>query len=274
MKTLDIIIVSYNTRRDLQTCLESLHDSLPKIRNQITVVDNNSMDGSSHAVLSGWPLVHVIDAGDNIGFARANNLAIRQTSSDLILLLNSDTVVPSGAIDRLVEHLGQDNSVVAIGPRLVDSQGHPELSFGSMINPLNELIQKLKGKLLAKQTPILSSWVKQSLNRTKHPDWISGACLLVRRNHAEAVGLFDEQFFLYCEDVDFCASLRKHGKILFTPDVEIVHHGGRSGEIRPGETREIYRRSQLAFYAKHCPAWTPALRLYLRARGQLPSRLL
>ncbi len=270
MSTLDIIIANYNTRAHLEACLRSLHDPPPQIDHTITVVDNDSTDGSVEAVRSGWHEVRVIEAGDNIGYARANNLAIRQTHGDLILLLNSDTVVPAGAVDRLVHLLEGADDVVAAGPRLVDAHGRPELSFGRMMGPFNELVQKCKGVALVRQIPVLTSGVEQSLNHPAYPDWVSGACLLVRRHSAEAVGLLDERFFLYGEDVDFCAALRKHGRLLFTPDVEVMHHGRQSGAAAPERIRAHYRRSQLAFYAKHHPAWVPALRLYLWIRGQLP----
>ena len=99
---------------------------------------------------------------------------------------------------------------------------------------------------------------------------MSGACLLVRRADAEAVGLLDERFFMYTEDVDFCAAIRARGRrIVFTPDVEIVHLRGRSAASAPRATHAAYRRSHLAFYQKHHPAWVPVLRLYLKLRGQI-----
>jgi GT2 family glycosyltransferase len=109
----------------------------------------------------------------------------------------------------------------------------------------------------------------ERLTRRRHsPDWVSGACLLVRRADAEAVGLLDERFFMYTEDVDFCAAIRARGRrIVFTPDVEVVHLRGRSVASAPAATRAAYRRSQMAFYEKHHPAWAPLLRLYLRLRG-------
>jgi N-acetylglucosaminyl-diphospho-decaprenol L-rhamnosyltransferase len=103
---------------------------------------------------------------------------------------------------------------------------------------------------------------------TRHeqwPDWVSGACLLVRRHDAEAVGLLDERFFMYTEDVDFCAAIRaRGGRILFTPAVEIVHFRGRSAATAPAATRAAHRRSQLAFYQKHYPGLAPLVRLYIR----------
>jgi GT2 family glycosyltransferase len=104
-------------------------------------------------------------------------------------------------------------------------------------------------------------------------DWVSGACLLVRRADAEAVGLLDERYFLYTEDVDFCAAIRARGRrILFTPAAQIVHLRGRSRQTAPGPSEKAYRRSQIAFYEKHHPRWAPWLRLYLRLKGRLPDK--
>ena len=272
MTRLVIVIVSYNARTYLDDCLRSLHAPAPRVDHEIIVVDNGSSDGSADAVRQMWPGVRLVEAGNNLGYAGANNLAVRDTTSELILLLNSDTVVPANAIDDLVAQIDTTPDVTAVGPRLVDDQGRPELSFGRMIGPFNELVQKVRVAALARGLPVLSPWVEGSLGVRAYPDWVSGACLLVRRADAEAVGLLDERFFLYGEDVDFCASLRARGhRILFTPEVTVVHHGGRSGTSSPAATHASYRQSQLAFYAKHHPAWLPVLRIYLRLRGKLPD---
>lgn len=272
MSQVAIIIVSYNTRQRLEACLQSLHDPPPDVGHEVVVVDNASVDGSADAVRTLWPHATVIDVGRNSGFATANNLGIRATHSELILLLNSDTVVPAGAVDALVNKLHALPDVAAIGPRLVDATGRPELSFGRMIGPANELLQKAKGVALTKEIPPFASMVKATLSRSGSHDWVSGACLLVRRADAERVGLLDERFFLYGEDVDFCASLRQSGRqIFFTPEVEVVHYRGQSGAGAPALARSAYRRSHLAFYDKHHPSWTPLLRLYLRLCGALPT---
>jgi GT2 family glycosyltransferase len=114
--------------------------------------------------------------------------------------------------------------------------------------------------------------VNARTRRGREVDWVSGACLMVRRADAEAVGLMDERFFMYTEDVDFCASVRARGRqVLFTPDAEVVHLRGRSRASASRMTEAAYRRSQLAFYEKHHPAWVPVLRAYLKARGRLPD---
>ena len=272
MTKLTIIIVSYNTREELTACLHSLHRPLAAASHEVVVVDNGSIDGSPDAVRSGWPNARLIETGENIGYARANNRAIRATASELILLLNSDTVVPPSAIDALVRELDRHPRVAIVGPRLVDADGRPELSVGSMIGPLNEARQKLKGFALDRKLPLLSRWVGRTLSRRHQPDWVSGACLLIRRAAADKAGLLDERFFLYGEDVDLCAAVRRlGGQVLFVPEIEVVHHRGRSGLTAPARRREAYRRSQLAFYAKHHPVWAPVLRLYLRVRDQLPD---
>ena len=111
------------------------------------------------------------------------------------------------------------------------------------------------------------------MQQEQSPDWVSGACLLVQRQDAEAVGLLDERFFMYGEDVDFCAAIRSHGKrILFTPAAEFIHLRGRSRVTAPEATERAYRQSQLAFYEKHHPQWLPILRIYLRLKGSLPKQ--
>jgi GT2 family glycosyltransferase len=260
MTRLAILIVSYNARADLERCLESLHAAPPQLAHEIVVIDNHSNDGSAAAGRR-WPGVRVIALDENVGFARANNIGLRATRSVDVLLLNSDTIVPPGAIDRLVAALDREPDVAIVGPRLVDGSGRAELSFGRMIAPLNELRQKR----LARSAAVTR------LTRDRHyPDWVSGACLLVRRADAEAVGGLDERFFMYTEDVDFCAAVRARGRrVLFTPEVEVVHLRGRSAATAPAATNAAYRRSQIAFYEKHHPRWAPLLKFYLRIRGQI-----
>jgi GT2 family glycosyltransferase len=267
MPDLSIIIVSFNTRADLEGCLASLHQPSPATPHEIIVVDNASGDGSAEAARR-WADVRVIETGGNLGFARANNVGILASTGANLLLLNSDTIVPPGAIEGLVEELQRHEDVAVVGPRLVDADGRAELSFGPMIGPVNELRQKLFVLGHENRIGVISALVERRTHRPHFPDWVSGACLLVRRPDAEAVGLLDERYFMYAEDVDFCAAIRARGRgIRFTPDVTIVHRRRRSAATARVATDAAYRRSQMAFYQKHHPCWTPVLRLYLRLRG-------
>jgi len=251
-----IVIVSYNARADLVRCLASLRDAPPRASHEIVVVDNGSTDGSADAARAAG--AQLIENGANLGFARANNVGIRASRGTNVLLLNSDTSVPAGAVDGLLAELARDAQVAVVGPRLVDGHGRAELSYGRMIGPLNEWRQQRRAR----------GDVDALSRRRGYPDWVSGACLLVRRADADAVGLLDERYFMYTEDVDFCAAIRARGRrILFAPEVDVVHLRGRSAASAPEATRRAYRRSQLAFYEKHHPFWARFLRVYLRARG-------
>jgi len=269
MPRLSIIIVTYNSRGYVDTCLQSLTRMLPALDHDIIVVDNASTDGTAAAVRERWPAVRVIDAGGNLGFAAANNIGIRQTSAELVLLLNPDAVVRPAAVDRLVALLDARPDVAVVGPRIVDGDRRAELSFGAMIAPVAELRQKVLVVGNDHHVPLISGYVDRLTRREKPVDWVSGACLMVRRADAEAVGLMDERYFMYTEDVDFCAAIRSRGRtVLFTPAAEVVHLRGRSASTTPRPTRAAYRRSQLAFYEKHHPGWVPALRAYLKLRGR------
>jgi GT2 family glycosyltransferase len=198
----------------------------------------------------------------------ANNEGIRATSGVLVLLLNNDTIVPPGALDALVARLAAEPSAAVAGPRLVDGEGRAELSWGPMIGPIAEMRQKcLVRRYEAGSTRAVRR--VEGLSRTERDvDWVSGAALLVRRADAEAVGLLDERYFLYTEDVDFCAAIRARGRrVIFTPAAEVIHLRGRSRATAPGPASAAYRRSQLAFYAKHHPRWVPLLKLYLWLLG-------
>jgi len=270
--TLSIVIVSYNSRADLENCLASLEAAPPAIAHDVIVVDNASPDRSADTVKARFPAVCVVALDRNVGFAAGNNVGIKATSGDLVLLLNSDTIVPAGAIDVLVQRLLAHPDAAVAGPRLLDAHGRTEISWGPMISPFGELRQKAIWGLYARRFGPVEGWVSRTAATERFVDWVSGACLLVHRRDAEAVGLLDERYFLYTEDVDFCAAIRARGRrVLFAPSVSITHLRGRSRATAPAQMNVAYRRSQLAFYEKHHPGWARILRGYLRLKGALPG---
>lgn len=268
MPRIQIIIVNHNTRAELLACLASLHSAWPTTVESIVVVDNGSTDGSVGEVGRQYPKVTVIALDQNRGFGAANNVALRLSRSEYVLFLNSDTVVPAGSIDQLFTRLVARRAVAA-GPRLVDEDGRPEVSFGSMLTPASEMLQRIRVRLAAGDSRVGHWYIGRRLATERQVDWVSGACLLVHRERALAVGGFDERYFLYEEDVDLCAALRATGGvILFTPAAQVVHLRGRSvRQSSGGATRSShYDRSHLAFYEKHAPHWTPWLRRWQRWR--------
>ena len=268
---LDIIIVSHNCREVLDDCLRSLASAPPGGPHRIVVVDNLSTDGTPAHLRANHPAVQLIEPNANIGFAAANNVGVRATDGELVLLLNPDTLVKPGALDRLCAALASVPAAGVAGPRIVDGTGRAELSFGRMLSPLSELQQKLLVVGNDRGVEWVMRVVDRMTRRLRRPDWVSGACLLIRRDVLEQAGLLDERFFMYTEDVDLCAAVRAQRRdILFVPDAEIVHLRGRSRSTAPAATRDAYRRSHVAFYEKHHPAWAAVLKAYLRLRGEWP----
>lgn len=266
MIAISIVIVSYNARGDLERCLGSLRDAPPVASHEVIVVDNASTDASADAAAALG--ARVIRLSENVGFAAGNNAGIRASAGELLLLLNSDTVVPPGAIDALASVLSANPDVGVVGPRLVDGHGRAELSFGSMISPWTEWRRRRLMRRLAENDPGTRALVESLTREQQSPDWVSGACLMVRRRDALLVGLLDERYFMYTEDVDFCAAIRARGlRILFVPQVQIVHLRGRSAASAEHATRVGYRRSHIAFYEKHHPWMAPLIRIYHRMRG-------
>lgn len=265
---LDVVIVSYNTRADTLACLASLFAAAPDGLKRTWVVDNASSDGSVEAIRAAWPVVQIVALEKNVGFGAANNAALRRTEAPLVLLLNSDTTVPARSIETLVSRL-EATGAVAAGPRLVDGRGRPEVSFGPMLSPIAEVTQRFRVRMAARPGGWAARYIDRLVSVERDVDWVSGACLLVRRDAAVAAGLFDERYFLYEEDVDFCAALRaRGGRVLFTPRAAIVHLRGRSPGPATGVGASHYDRSHVAFYEKHLPGWAPWLRGWLRLRGR------
>lgn len=242
--------------------------STERLGTSITVVDNASPDGTAELVRASWPQARVIDAGGNVGFARANNLGVRATASDYVLFLNPDTVVRGTAIPTLVGAMEADSGAAIAGPRLVDSDGLPEISWGPVISPWGEFRQKRLMSGYARRVPRLVEYVTTLSRRDRYVEWVSGACLLARRTDLEAVGLFDERYFMYTEDVDLCIGVRDRGRrVRYVAEAEVLHLRGRSA-AHNGETERRRRSSQVAYYEKHNPAWLPVLRAYLRLTGK------
>lgn len=264
--TLAIVIVTHNSRAEIDACLRSVVNA--PFEPDVVVVDNGSTDGTVAVVRQRFPAVRVVEAGGNRGFARANNLGAAQTRGDLLLLLNPDTVVAPGTVAALVGVLDGHPEAAIVGPRLLDAHRCPELSFGPPITPWGELKQKALLSLYNRKVPVAVRYVEHRSRIAGERAWVSGACLLIRRADWEAVGGFDERFFMYTEDVDLCASVRARGRtVRFVPEAEVLHLRGRSAARNP-DTERLRHSSHLAFYEKHLPRWVGPLRFYRRITGR------
>jgi N-acetylglucosaminyl-diphospho-decaprenol L-rhamnosyltransferase len=244
MINLSILIVSWNTRALLADLLASLADA--DLSAQLIVIDNASTDASAEMVAERFPQVELICNAENVGFARANNQGIQQAVGRTVLLLNCDTQIPSGTLAGLVEFMDTHSDVGACSPRLLTREGAPQAhAFGD--DP--SLIYLLRRGLnrLIRQRP-LHDW---GVDHTVDVDWVSGACLLLRREALVQVGGLDGRIFMYFEDVDLCRRIRQQGwRVCYVPEIGITHLGGQS-LIQNPQAPAAYQESLRYFYAKH-----------------------
>lgn len=264
--SVSVVIVSFNTQPELLRCLDSLagNVSLPL---EIIVVDNASHDGTVEALRRQQPRTQIIANRENVGFARACNQGLRAARAPLVLLLNSDTEVGPGAVEALVQALERNPDAALAGPRTLNSDGTLQSSFGPPLTLLGEWQQRRLMRALRARRPEALRQLEEAWRGEREPAWISGSCMLARRAALEEVGLFDEGFFLYEEDVDLCLRLRRAGwRIVLVPSAEVIHHLGRSTRHVPGLATLEYQRSHLHYYRKHNGRFqTSMLRAWLLA---------
>lgn len=234
---LSIIIVSWNTRDVLRACLDSVFGTCRSRSFEVLVVDNASMDGSAEMVERHFPQVRLIRNSENVGFARANNIAMRQAVGAVFLLLNSDTVVLEDAIERAMQTLDRDPTIGVVGGRAV----YPDGSFQSTyyrVHTLGDLfmLRLLPFDLVPRNRLNRSRYWGQIFTEPREVEVVAGCFFFVRARVANSVGLFDEDFFMYGEEEEWCHRIRKHGwTLMHEPEARIIHIHGFSS--RKGQRR-------------------------------------
>jgi GT2 family glycosyltransferase len=245
-----IVIVSFETRETLLEGLEALaREAGPAA--EIVVVDNASSDGSAQAVRERFPRVRLVANAENVGFARASNQGARESRAPLLLFLQP--------------------RVGVVGPRTRSGDGAIQVSTGPDLSLFSEPGQRRLVRGVARRDPAALAEAEVLHAAEREADWLSGACLMIRREAFDAVSGFDERFFLYEEDADLCRRVRAAGwRVVFTPAAEARHALGRSMARAPERARLEYDRSHLLYYRKHCGRLqSAALRVLLAARALL-----
>ena len=265
-----VVVVSYNTREDLGACLRSLASTAENSL-EVVVVDNAIEDGSAAVARAERAVALVIESPENVGFAAGANRGWRKTKAPFVLFLNSDAEVHPETIDALVAVLEARPDVGIVGPRPLGADGRIQVSTGPPLTPLAEWSQRRLVVGVREGRPEALRVAEARHSREHEPFWVSGSCLLVRRSALEHVSGFDEDFFLYEEDVDLCARVRAAGwRVVFTPSATVRHRLGRSMEKAGLRPRLEYHRSHLRYYRKHNGALpTLALRAAVGLRGAL-----
>jgi hypothetical protein len=281
--TLSVCIVNWNTRDDLEQAIAAVLAADPGLALQVVVVDNGSRDGSAAMVRDRFPGVSLLAESENMGFARGHNLASRQAAGSYLLMLNPDTLVRPGALSALVRFMASHPEAGAVGPRLLNSDGSLQFSCRQFPRPMAALFRNTPlGKLVPRnryaREYLMGEWDHE---RPRQVDWVSGAAICIRREAWEQVGPFDEGFFMYAEDIDWCLRAEGAGwKIYYLPEAVIVHRIGRASDQRPLRMVVEFHRSMARFYRKHYAEgwprpvrWLPAAGIWARAGVVLAETL-
>jgi len=250
---ISIIIVNWNTKNFLQSCLTSIVRHTSACSMEIVVVDNGSSDGSVDMVRRVFPEVRLLVNDRNQGFAAANNRGLSHAHGRYLLLLNSDTVVLPDAFEDMIHYMDAHPHVGALGPRLLNEDGSLQIS----VRDFPRLDHDAAMMLNVKHWPIIGNVGRRYMQQTYLPnperisevDWVMGACLLLRREAIEQVGLLDNEYFFFFEEVDLCYRLRRHGwPVVFLGTARIVHLGGQSRGRIPAPSLVWYYKGLLRFY--------------------------
>ena len=264
---LTVILVNWNTAAVTCDCLRSVARNLAdeSIEVETIVVDNGSTDDSTARIHAEFPWARLIENQQNVGFARANNQAIEASHGRHVLLLNSDTVVQDGALAALVRHLDAHPGVGAVGARLLNPDGSLQPSCSRFPTLGRELWRLFHlERLYMRSAYAMQGWDPA----TPRPvDVVSGACLMVRRPVLQQVGLLDEGYFMYSEEVDLCRRIWNAGwEIHWTPSARVVHFGGQSSQqMAEAMFLQLYRSKVLYFRRHHGPAAAAAYKWILAA---------
>lgn len=246
---LSILIVNWNTRDDLLRCLSSVFACPPAVDFEVLVVDNASGDDSAEAVGAAFPQVRLIVSPENLGFARGNNLAAAQAEGEFLLLLNPDTWVHAGALERLVQYLDSQPRVGAVGPRLLNPDG----SLQPSVYRLPTLFREWWRLFHLDRLYAFSQYSRDFLAAaTTHPvESLNGACLLLRREALAGMRLFDDDYFMYSEEVDLCDRLHRAGwELHWLPAAEVTHTGGQSTRQAADKMFVELYRNKVKFFRK------------------------
>jgi GT2 family glycosyltransferase len=254
MRDISIIIVNWNTKDLLARCLQCIYATTRGMVPEVIVVDNASSDGSVEMMGEQFPQVTVVANRENLGFAAANNQAIRQAGGRYLLLLNSDAFLHEGAIETMIGHMDGYPDTGAAGCRLYYEDGTLQRSCSTFPTLATELWQALWLDRLLPQSPVFGKYMMTywDMDHLREVDCVLGACMIIRREAMEQVGLLDEDFFMYSEEVDFCYRLKKAGwQVRFVPDASATHVWGGSARKVQAETLLRLYRSRVLFFRKH-----------------------
>lgn len=252
---LSVIIVNYNAGEFLKACVESIYKETKDLPFDIWVVDNNSFDNSIRAIKNCFPDVHVIENTRNVGFAKANNIAISKTNADYILMLNPDTLIKENAIGKTVKFMEENPKIGIAGCKVLNEDGTLQLACRRSIPTPKIAFWRLTGlSFLFPKSRAMARYNLTYLNPNKpnKVDAVSGAFLMIRKKVIDEIGVLDENFFMYGEELDWCLRATKAGwLVMYYPNAKIIHYKGRCSKFNTRKATLEFYRAMYLFHKKH-----------------------
>ncbi len=246
---LSVVIVSWNTREVLLSCLESIFLSRKRISLELIVVDNGSQDGGGREAKRTFPTLHLIENQRNEGFAKAANQGLKKSEGRYILLLNPDTKMKRGAMEQLVSFMDAHVDAGVAGGQLFNRDHSKQNSIANFPSLATELLNK---SLLRQFFPNKFPGKERNYPEPIEVDSVIGACIIIRREAMEQVGTLDEDYFLFLEETDWCYRMKRRGwKVYHIPQAEVYHDQGKSAETEKKKARVEYYRSRYIFFKKN-----------------------
>lgn len=271
MISLSIILVNYNGINFLDNCLNSIKQFVKFCDYEVIIVDNFSVDDSINKIKDILPSAILICSQSNLGFGKANNLAVKHSLGKYLLFLNTDTILIENTPKILSDYLQQHQDVGVVSSRITFKDGSYQLSCGKLPNLAIEFIDKIRYGLDKKWHHIFGSLHNKQHSSVQEMGWLTGACLMIRRDVFEQLCGFDESFFMYFEDKDICKRVHEAGwKVMYYPRTSLIHLLGGSSSGAERSVNTYYRDSQLYYYQKHLGKLQIAiLKFYLRISGKV-----
>ena len=265
------ILVNYNAGRELARALRSIAEELVDQRWEAVVVDNASSDGSAEVVAGFAPHVRLVRNDENVGFARGVNQGLAATSGPVVLLMNPDCQLVAGAVGVLRRELERSDSYAVAGPRILNpdgtvqgsARGDPDMFTG--LFGRTTVLRRLLPDLAVARRNVVGGDAARKGDGSVTVDWLSGACLLARRDALDSVNGFDERYFLYWEDADLCRRLRGLGaQVRYVPAATAIHRVGQSSRTVRASSIRAFHESAFLYYATHVASTSSAKRWLAR----------
>ena len=259
---LSVVIVSWNTRDLLGACLQSIDNGRGALNVEVIVVDGGSSDGTPDMLTKEYPWVRLIARSDNVGFPKGNNIGLAEAQGRLLLLLNPDTEIEGEALSTMAHYLDTHGDVGIVGAKLLNPDGSIQSSRRRFPSLATGFFESTWLQPIAPNS-LMERYYAADLpdNVVSEVDWLVGACLMTHRAVLEDVGVMDEAYFMYSEELDWCRRVKEAGwKVVYLPEARIVHHVGKSSEQAVTERHINYQRAKLRYFRKF--------------HGRIPSNLL